>query len=243
MAQETSIALVTGAGKGIGRAIARTLAKAGCFVYINYLSDETAATQTLEHIIGSNGQGALLPFDVASTESSAKAVKAIIEEKGRIDILINNAGITDDRLLAMMKKEAWQTVIDANLNGFYNVTKPVIKQMIKNRYGRIINLTSAAGQTGNPGQVNYSASKAGLIGATKALSREVANRNITVNAVSPGFIDTRMTEKLDTDAIVATIPAGRLGTPQDVAELTAFLCSEKASYITGQVIGVNGGLI
>ena len=237
------VALVTGAGRGIGKAIAIELAKHHIFVYINYLSNETAARKTLENIIRNNGQAALLPFDVTSTEESLKAVKTILKESPAIDILINNAGIRNDKLLAMMKKDAWQNVIDANLTGFYNVTKPVVKNMLKNRFGRIVNVVSAAGQMGNAGQVNYSASKAGLIGATKALAREIGNRNITVNAVSPGFIETQMLDGMNLDAIIDGIPAKRLGKPEEVAHAAAFLCSKKAAYINGQVIGVNGGMI
>ena len=146
-------------------------------------------------------------------------------------------------MLAMMKKDAWQNVIDANLTGFYNVTKPVVKNMLKNRFGRIVNVVSAAGQMGNAGQVNYSASKAGLIGATKALAREIGNRNITVNAVAPGFIETQMLDGMNLDVIIDGIPAKRLGKPEEVAHATAFLCSKKAAYVNGQVIGVNGGMI
>ena len=237
------VALVTGAGRGIGKAIAIELAKHHIFVYINYLSNETAARKTLENIIRNNGQAALLPFDVTSTEESLNAVKTILKKSPAIDILINNAGIRNDTLLAMMKKDAWQNVIDANLTGFYNVTKPVVKNMLKNRFGRIVNVVSAAGQMGNAGQVNYSASKAGLIGATKALAREIGNRNITVNAVSPGFIETQMLDGMNLDAIIDGIPAKRLGKPEEVAHAAAFLCSKKAAYINGQVIGVNGGMI
>ncbi|NOX32887.1 MAG: 3-oxoacyl-ACP reductase FabG [Deltaproteobacteria bacterium] len=237
------VALVTGAGKGIGRAIALELANSRIFVYINYLSDKISAKKTLGDINALTGQGGLLQFDVRSPEESQKAVKTIIQEKGKIDILVNNAGIREDKLLAMMKKDAWQNVIDANLTSFYNVTKPVLKNMLKNRFGRIVNVASAAGQTGNPGQVNYSASKAGLIGATKALAREVGNRNITVNAVAPGFIETRMLEGMDIDSIIDTIPAKRLGRPEEVAHAVLFLCSEKAAYVNGQVIGINGGII
>ena len=237
------VALVTGAGRGIGKAIAIELAKHHIFVYINYLSNETAARKTLENIIRNNGQAALLPFDVTSTEESLKAVKTILKESPAIDILINNAGIRNDKLLAMMKKDAWQNVIDANLTGFYNVTKPVVKNMLKNRFGRIVNVVSAAGQMGNAGQVNYSASKAGLIGATKALAREIGNRNITVNAVAPGFIETQMLDGMNLDVIIDGIPAKRLGKPEEVAHAAAFLCSKKAAYINGQVIGVNGGMI
>ena len=237
------VALVTGAGRGIGKAIAIELAKHHIFVYINYLSNETAARKTLENIIRNNGQAALLPFDVTSTEESLNAVKTILKKSPAIDILINNAGIRNDTLLAMMKKDAWQNVIDANLTGFYNVTKPVVKNMLKNRFGRIVNVVSAAGQMGNAGQVNYSASKAGLIGATKALAREIGNRNITVNAVAPGFIETQMLDGMNLDVIIDGIPAKRLGKPEEVAHAAAFLCSKKAAYINGQVIGVNGGMI
>ena len=237
------VALVTGAGRGIGKAIAIALAKRQIFVYVNYLANKASAQRTLEEIHSQNGQGGLLQFDITSLEESQKAVKTIIQEKEKIDILINNAGIRDDKLLAMMKKDAWQKVMDTNLTGFYNITKPVVKNMLKNRFGRIVNVTSAAGQIGNPGQVNYSASKAGLIGATKALAREVGNRNITVNAVAPGFIETQMLDGMDLDRIIDTIPAKRLGKPEEVAHAIAFLCSKKAAYVNGQVIGVNGGMI
>lgn len=237
------IALVTGAGKGIGRAIAVALAGQGAFVYINYLSDRASAVQALEEIAACNGQGALLPFDVTRSEDSKKAVQAILKDKGFLHILVNNAGIRNDGLLAMMKEDSWQSVINTNLTSFYNVTKPVVKQMLKNRSGRIVTVTSAAGQMGNAGQVNYSAAKSGLIGATKALAREVGNRNITVNAVSPGFIETRMLNGIDMDRIMDTIPAKRLGKPEEVAHAVAFLCSDKAAYINGQILGVNGGLI
>lgn len=237
------VALVTGAGRGIGKAIAIELAKHHIFVYVNYLSDKAAALRTLEEINSGNGQGDLLPFDVTCFKDSQKAVKTILQKKDRIDILVNNAGIRKDTLFVMMKETAWQTVMDTNLTSFYNVTKPVVKNMLKNRSGRIVNVTSASGQMGNPGQVNYSASKAGLIGATKALAREVGSRNITVNAVAPGFIETQMTHGMDIHRILDAIPAKRLGTPEDVAYIIAFLCSKKAAYINGQVIGINGGMI
>jgi 3-oxoacyl-[acyl-carrier protein] reductase len=237
------VGLITGASKGIGSAIARTLARTGAFVYINYLSDKKAAEHTLDQVLTANGKGALLPFDITDPAAAQAAIKNIVKEKGRIDMLVNNAGIKADQLLAMMKKEAWQQVMDTNLNSFFNLTKPAVKAMIRQRAGRIVTLTSTAGQTGNAGQVNYSAAKAGLIGATRALSREVANRNITVNAVAPGFIQTRMTDDMDISVLVETIPAKRLGTPEEVADLVAFLCSHKAGYITGQVIGINGGMV
>lgn len=241
--QKEKIALVTGAGKGIGRAVALALAGQGVFVYINYLSDGTSAARTLEDIEAAGGRGALLPFDVTCFEDSKKAVQAILKDKGAVDILVNNAGIRKDGLLAMMTEDSWQAVIQTNLTSFYNVTKPVVKQMLKNRSGRIVTVTSAAGQMGNAGQVNYSAAKSGLIGATKALAREVGNRNITVNAVAPGFIETRMLEGVDMDRILEGIPAKRLGKPEDVAHAVAFLCSDKAAYINGQILGVNGGLV
>ncbi len=237
------IALVTGAGKGIGRAIACELAGLGIFVYVNYLSDSTSASRTIELINACKGHGVLLPFDVTSSEDSRKAVQTILKDKGKIDILINNAGIRNDGLLAMMKEDSWLHVINTNLTSFYNVTKPVVKQMLKNRSGRIVTVTSVAGQMGNAGQVNYSAAKSGLIGATKALAREVGNRNITVNAVSPGFIETQMLEGMDMDALMNTIPAKRLGKPEEIAYAVGFLCSDKAAYINGQVLGINGGMI
>jgi len=239
----TPIALVTGAGRGIGRAAALALAKDGAHVYINYLTAETQSQETLAEIEALGGSASLLHFDVTSGDDTAQAVKTIVKEAGTIDILVNNAGIREDRLLAMMKAEAWQRVLETNLTGFYNLTKPVVKAMLKKRYGRIVNVTSTAGILGNAGQVNYSAAKAGLIGATKALAREVANRGITVNAVAPGFIETRMVEGMDPDRVVQTIPAGRMGTPEEVAFAIAFLSSPGAAYITGQVIGINGGMV
>nr|NJM03579.1 3-oxoacyl-ACP reductase FabG [Desulfobacula sp.] len=236
-------ALVTGAGKGIGRAIAVMLAGQGIFVYINYLSDRASAEETLETIRLCSGNGALLPFDVTCSEDSKKAVQAVLKDRGAIDILVNNAGIRKDGLLAMMTEDSWQTVIHTNLTSFYNVTKPVVKHMLKNRFGRIVTVTSAAGQMGNAGQVNYSAAKSGLIGATKALAKEVGNRNITVNAVAPGFIETRMLEGMDVDRILDAIPAKRLGRPEEVAHAVAFLCSDEAGYVNGQILGVNGGLV
>ncbi|MCP3871536.1 MAG: 3-oxoacyl-ACP reductase FabG [Desulfobacteraceae bacterium] len=237
------IALVTGASKGIGKAIAKALAKTNRFVYLNFNSDKKKAEATLEEIISHGGCGGLLQFDVCSQEASDNAIKKIIAQKGRIDILVNNAGIRDDRLMVMMKQKSWQRVLDTNLTGFYNVTKLAVKNMLPKRFGRIINISSTSGQTGQAGQVNYSASKAGLIGATKALAREIAKRNITVNAVAPGFIETSMIDNLPIEEIKKTIPAGRFGTPEEVAAAVLFLCSKDAGYITGQVIGINGGIL
>ncbi len=236
------IALVTGASRGIGRAIAQGLAAQGHFVFINYQSNEKAAQTTLDLITDAGGVGALLSFDVTDQAGAQAAVKAIIKEKGTIDILVNNAGIKEDMIMAFMKSENWQRVLDTNLTGFYNVTKPVVKKMLSKRYGRIINIASTSGQMGQAGQVNYSASKAGLIGATKALAREIANRNITVNAVAPGFIETEMVDGLDLDGIALSVPAARIGTPEEVAAAVCFFSSKEAGYITGQVLGVNGGI-
>ena len=237
------VALVTGASGGIGKAIAIALAQTGRFVYLNFNSNRKKAKAVLEDIISKGGNGALLQFDVSCQEESEKAIKKIIMEKGKIDILVNNAGIRDDMLMVWMKKENWQTVLDTNLTGFFNVTRLVVKNMLSKRFGRIINISSTSGQTGQAGQVNYSASKAGLIGATKALAREIAKRNITVNAVAPGFIETEMIDGMPLKEIAKTIPAGRLGKPCEVAATVLFLCSKDAGYITGQVIGINGGIL
>jgi 3-oxoacyl-[acyl-carrier protein] reductase len=240
---KNQVALVTGAGRGIGRAIAIALAQTKRFVYINFVSNTQKAEETLAEILNNGGQADLLQFDVKNQEQSEKAIKQIITEKGRIDILVNNAGIRHDGLLVRMKKDKWQDVLDTSLNGFYNVSRLVVKNMLQRKSGRIINITSASGQTGQEGQVNYSTAKAGLIGATKALSREIAKRNITVNAIAPGFIETEMIQGMKPEEIIKMIPAERLGTPAEIAAAVVFLCSQEAGYITGQVIGINGGLV
>lgn len=240
---EGQTALVTGAGRGIGRAVSLALAESGRLVYINYLSNQKSAEETLGMIEKKGGTGVLMPFDVTDLEQSEEAVQKIVTERKGIDVLVNNAGIRDDMLMVWMKKENWQAVLDTNLTGFFNVTRLVVKNMLSKRSGRIINISSTAGQMGQGGQVNYAASKAGLIGAAKALSREIAKRNITVNVVSPGFVETEMLEGLPVEEIVKMVPAGRLGTPEEVAAAVVFLCSAQAGYITGQVIGVNGGII
>ena len=237
------VALVTGASRGIGRQVALNLAATGRHVFINYINNETAARETLSAIEEAGGSGEIICFDVANQDQAEAGVKAILKKHKQIEILVNNAGITNDTLMVWMTKENWQQVIDTNLTGFYNVTRLVVKQMIRKRFGRIVNITSTSGQMGMAGQINYSASKAGLIGATKALSREVSSRNITVNAVSPGFIETEMVASLPLEEIVKTIPMKRAGTPQEVASAVTFLCSDQASYITGQVLGVNGGIV
>jgi 3-oxoacyl-[acyl-carrier protein] reductase len=241
-ANSLETALVTGASRGIGRAIAKSLAASGRFVYINFHSNKESARQTLDQIQDQGGNGALLPFDVTDREAVENALGKILAEKGKIEILVNNAGIRDDKLMVRMKEENWQRVLDTNLTGFYNVTRLVVKNMLSKRYGRIINISSASGQAGQAGQVNYSASKAGLIGATRALAKEIAKRNITVNAVAPGFIETDMVDGLSLEQIAQSIPVGRLGKPEEVAWAVLFLASRQAAYITGQVLGINGGI-
>ncbi|MFO7749396.1 MAG: 3-oxoacyl-ACP reductase FabG [Desulfobacteraceae bacterium] len=239
---EQQIALVTGASRGIGRAVAIALADSGRFVYLNYASNQTAAEETLDSIGARGGRGELLCFDVTDKSGSEQAVKKIVKEKRRIDILVNNAGVRDDMLMVWMKENNWQHVLDTNLTGFFNVTRLVVKNMLPKRFGRIVNISSTSGQVGVAGQVNYSASKAGLIGATRSLASEVAKRKITVNCVAPGFIDTDMTEDMPTEEVAKSIPAGRVGKPHEVAAAVVFLCSDEAAYITGQILGVNGGI-
>jgi len=235
------IALVTGASRGIGAAIAIGLAEDGYDIWLNYRSSHKAAQQVKKTIEKSGNHCLLLPFDVADPEGVAKKLYPLLEEQTPY-ILVNNAGVTKDMLLIWMTLKDWQDVLTVTLDGFYQVTKGVIKGMVRKRVGRIINIVSTSGQAGMPGQVNYSAAKAGLIGATKALAAEVAKRNILVNAVSPGFIETDMTKEIPKDKVLSMIPLQRFGTAQEVAAVVRFLCSESSSYITGQVIAVNGGI-
>jgi len=239
---ENKIALVTGASRGIGRACALELAKAGCDVIINYAGNDEAAAKTVEDIKALGQRACAKKFDVSNKEACANAVAEIIDEYGRIDILVNNAGITRDNLFMRMKEEEWLAVINTNLNSAYFVTNPVSKIMIKQREGAIVNMASVSGVFGNAGQANYSAAKAGMIGFTKALSKELASRNIRVNAVAPGFIQTDMTKDLPVDKIVERIPLKKLGQPEDIAKTVKFLAID-ATYITGQIIGVDGGLV
>jgi 3-oxoacyl-[acyl-carrier protein] reductase len=239
------VAVVTGGSRGIGRAIAQMLAAMRACVIINYVANHAAAEDTCTAIAAAGGEAASRCFDVADAAGTEQAFNSILDDWGRIDILINNAGVTRDTLVLRMKEEDWQQVLQINLSGMYHCSKAAIRPMIRQRHGRIINITSIIGIIGNAGQVNYAAAKAGAIGLTKALAREVASRGVTVNAVAPGFIETEMTQGLSAQAkaeLVRQIPLGRWGTPQDVADCVGFLVSSRASYITGQVIQVNGGL-
>jgi len=246
MNDTSRIALVTGAARGIGRSIALALAQPGLTIYLNdvVLGEEAARTQQEVEARGASAR--LVEFDVAEAASVNQGLDHILQESGRIDILVNNAGITRDNLIVRMKETDWDAVLGVNLKGAFNCIRAVSKPMIKQRRGRIINISSVVGLMGNPGQANYVASKAGLIGLTKAVARELASRNITVNAVAPGFIQTEMTEALPEatrQLMLAQIPLGRFGTSTEVAQAVAFLASDAAAYITGQVIQVNGGML
>ncbi|MDR1879069.1 MAG: 3-oxoacyl-ACP reductase FabG [Bacteroidales bacterium] len=237
-------ALVTGASRGIGRAIAIELSKSGYAVLINYLAGRQAAEETKSMIEQQGGVADLLQFNVADKQEVDTALTAWTDTHPNdfIAVLVNNAGIRQDALMIFMQDEQWSNVIDTNLNSVFHVTRKVLKDMLSKRFGRIINVVSLSGLKGLPGQTNYSAAKAGVIGATKALAQEVAARKVTVNAVAPGFIDTDMTKDIDENTLKTMIPVGRFGKPEEVAAVVAFLTSEHAAYITGEVISVNGGL-
>lgn len=239
--QTAKIALVTGASKGIGAAIARELAADGFNIWLNYRGDHQAARQVADEIEVAGGQCRLLPFDVADAAAVTEILEPLLKEQVPF-VLVNNAGFARDGIMAMMSQSDWENVLAVHLNGFFNVTRLVVARMLKKRQGRIINIVSTSGESGVAGQVNYSAAKAGLIGATRSLAAEVGRRNILVNAVSPGFISTDMTEELPQEKILPLIPLGRIGTPEEVSGLVGFLSSERASYITGQVFAVNGGI-
>lgn len=236
-------ALVTGGSGDIGSAIAQALAAAGHFVYVHANTNLSKANTVVEKIQATGGKAVAVQFDVCDRTATSKAIDQILSQ-GAIQILVNNAGMHRDSVLAGMQPEQWDSVIDVNLNGFYNVTQPLLLPMIKTRWGRIITITSVAGVMGNRGQANYAAAKAGLIGATKSMSQEMASRGITANAVAPGIITSSMTEQVFKPEVVKQlVPMQRTGTPEEVAALVSFLCSDAAGYISGQVIGVNGGMI
>jgi 3-oxoacyl-[acyl-carrier protein] reductase len=238
-------ALVTGGSRGIGSAICQKLAVDSDYhILINYQSNKAAAQETLQLVVENGNTGEILQFDVANNEQVTGVLTQWQERNpdAIVEVIINNAGITKDGLFMWMTHEDWSQVINTSLNGFYNVTNFFIQKMLRNKYGRIVNIASVSGVKGTPGQTNYSAAKAAIIGATKALAQEVAKRNITVNAVAPGFIKSDMTSQLDQSELVKFVPANRFGEAEEVADLVSFLASKKASYITGEVININGGI-
>lgn len=237
-------ALVTGGSRGIGRAVCVKLAEMGYFVLINYLSNKLEATNTLTMVKEAGSDGELIPFDVTDHAQTVSALSQWQQQHPNeyIEVLINNAGIRNDSLMMWMEYNDWSQVLNTSLGGFFSATQPLLKSMLVSRFGRIVNIVSLSGIKGLPGQVNYSAAKGGVIAATKALAQEVAKKGVTVNAVAPGYVATEMTEDLDEKELKKYIPVGRFGAPEEVAELVAFLISDKASYITGEVISINGGL-
>jgi len=246
MLLDGKVALVTGGSRGIGRAITLELAKSGAKVVVNYAGNVNAANEVCESVIAAGGEAVAIQADVSDANSVETMVKQIIEKYGRIDILVNNAGITRDNVLMRMKEEDWDAVINTNLKGIFNCTKLISRIMMKQKAGRIINMTSVVGIIGNAGQSNYSAAKAGVIGFTKSMAKELASRGITVNAIAPGFINTDMTAVLSEQVkadLAVQIPLGRLGAPEDVAAAVVFLVSNAANYITGQTIHVDGGMV
>ncbi|MBR8831483.1 MAG: 3-oxoacyl-[acyl-carrier-protein] reductase [Chroococcopsis gigantea SAG 12.99] len=241
---KNKVAIVTGASRGIGRAIALSLAEEGATVVVNYASSALAAEEVAGEIIAGGGEAITLQADVSKPEQVDNLIEQTMAKYGRVDVLVNNAGITRDTLLLRMKLEDWQAVIDLNLTGVFLCTRAVSKIMLKQKSGRIINIASVAGQMGNPGQTNYSAAKAGVIGMTKTVAKELASRGITVNAVAPGFIETDMTEDLKAEEILKFIPLGRYGKPEEIAGMVSFLAAAPAgAYITGQVFNVDGGMV
>ena len=240
---ENPVAVVTGGSRGIGRAICGELAGEGYRVVINYHSNGEAAEETLALIRKQGGQGDINRFDVADTRETQKAVEEIIQRYGHIHVLVNNAGITSDGLFVFMTENEWDSVMNTHLKGFYNVTRPVLENMVAHKQGSIVSISSVSGIVGHRGQANYSAAKAGLMGATRAIAAEVARLGVRVNVVAPGIIKTEMTEDIPRGQIKGLIPMARMGRPEEVATVVRFLCSQDASYMTGQVISVNGGMI
>ena len=242
---ENRVAVVTGGSRGIGRAVAFELAKRGAAVVVNYNKSPESAEKVVAQITAEGGRAAVFQADVSAFEQAAALIKFSVDTFGDLHILVNNAGITKDTLIMMMSEEDWDAVVATNLKSTLNCSKAAVRHMMRKRYGRIINMASVAGQMGNAGQTNYSASKAGQIGFTKALAREVASRNITVNAIAPGFVDTEILNSVPPEMMEAAmkfVPLGRKGQPEEIAYAVAFLASDQAAYITGQVLGVDGGM-
>ncbi len=242
---ESKVAVVTGSSRGIGRNIARELASRGAAVVVNYLNSPAAAQQVVEEIHSAGGQAEVYQADVSDFQAAQDLIKFAISTFDGLDILVNNAGITRDKLIMMMTEEDWDIVLATNLKSTFNCSKAAVRHMMRKRYGRIINITSVGGQMGNPGQTNYSASKAGQIGFTKALAREIGSRNITVNAVAAGYVETEIWDGVSEqarEAILTLVPLGRKGETQEIADAVAFLASDQAAYITGQVLGIDGGM-
>jgi len=240
---QKKVAVVTGGGKGIGRAICLEFARSRYHVIINYKSDKASAEETLSLIEEEGRHGHLWRFDVSENKETKDAIDRITARFGTIDVLVNNAGITGDGLFVMMSENKWDSVLDTTLKGFYNVTKPVLKRMMSQKRGAIVSISSVTGLAGNKGQANYSAAKAGLIGASRSVALEVAKLGIRVNIVAPGLIQTDMTKNIPGDMVTRLIPMERMGDPVEVAKVVRFLCSDEASYITGQVLSVNGGMM
>jgi 3-oxoacyl-[acyl-carrier protein] reductase len=235
-------AIVTGGARGIGRAIALELAQAGYYLVVNYRANDEAARETLALIRAAGGDGEILKFDVRDEVAADAALQDLFSRVGTIDVLVNNAGITADGLFILMPAQDWNSVIDTTLKGFYNMTKPVLKKMLRNKRGSVVSISSVAGLVANRGQANYSAAKAGLLAASRSIAAEVARLGIRMNVVAPGLIDTEMIKNAPIERIKEVIPMARIGRPEEVARVVRFLCSDDASYITGQVIGVNGGM-
>ena len=240
--EDKKVAIITGASRGIGRATAVELAAAGYFVIINYNSNKAAAEETLKQVLDGGGEGEVIKFDVADSAQTKDAISSIVDRHKNIQVLVNNAGINADGLFLMLGEEEWSSVIDTTLKGFYNVTKPIIREMIKRKKGSIVSVSSVSALMPNRGQTNYAAAKAGLNAASRALSTEVARFNIRVNVVAPGPIETDMLANAPIAEIKKVIPMARVGKPEEVSRVIRFLCSDDASYITGQVIGINGGM-
>jgi len=239
---DRKIAIVTGGSKGIGRAICVELARCACYTVINYMGDKNGAEQTLAMVEAAGGRGEIYQFDVRDGQIAEKVVEDVAERLGGVDILINNAGIVADGLFMIMPPKNWQSVIDTSLNGFYNMTRPVVEQMVRKKKGAIVSISSASSLMTNRGQANYSAAKAGLNAASRVVASEVARLGIRVNVVAPGLIETDMIQNAPKAQIKAMIPMARIGRPEEVARVVGFLCSDAASYVTGQIISVNGGM-